>query len=474
MKEINLLINIKSRWEKYLTKKEVMKIFQACNIDVQEILEIKSRQIINNKEYTAKVHVKTRSDDNRIDDNIVLISFRLGPPTWDQFIRTTYRSGSNAGIRIIIHEGNASYIGELVGNNNLCGLKTYLIEAKGLIQRIFEGKAQQIDYSYENGPIVNENPPEPLLSIRQVQESEFWTCYYLPAWGESSDKPMGLYGNREEWAKLYRDLSLPVIWNDDGLHINLTGDPDSELIKMIWKNKLGEVTIVTHWQIGQTINSFYHGKYGTNELGRISEATGIGRDTLAKACKFAKQYSKENVEMLLRGNFVMSWYQIAQHLTIEPQKVIETYRQSPDPKQFYNGIIKLKSPSEVRGKSKPPKTVEVKDAEKPIIVATEIMSDESVIAEYDEPHELAKHYEAYEKELEMLKLENERLEKEILSRDVKVRELEKALSDVQREKERYENSYYDYMHKMDKVRAGLENNTPVRAIMEWIDQGDDE
>ena len=82
---------------------------------------------------------------------------------------------------------------------------------------------------------------EPLPSIRQVQESEFWTCYYLPAWGEASDKPIGLHGNRQEWAKIYRDLSLPVIWNDDGLHINLTGDPDSELIKMIWENKLGEL-----------------------------------------------------------------------------------------------------------------------------------------------------------------------------------------------------------------------------------------
>ena len=244
--------------------------------------------------------------------------------------------------------------------------------------------------------------------------------------------------------------------------------------------KLGKVTIVMHWQIGQTINSFYQGKYGTNELGKISEATGIGRDTLAKACKFAKQYSKEHVEMLLKGSFVMSWYQIAQHLTVEPQKVIETYQQSPDSKQFYNGIIKLKSPSEGRGKSKPPRIVEVKDVEKLIMAFPESTPEESVLAEYDEPDEvvdpdeLAKQYEAYEKELEMLKLENERLKKEILSRDVRIKGLEKALSDVQQEKERYENSYYDYMHKLDKIRADLENNTPVMAIMEWIDQGDDE
>jgi hypothetical protein len=235
------LLHLKSQWDKYHTKKEVKKIIQACNIDVKEISEIKSMQIINNKEFTVKVHLKTHDKQDGIKDDIALISFRLGPPTLEQFIRMTYRSGSNAEIRIIIHEGNDSCIGEYVGNNNNCGFKTYMIEAKGLIQCIFEGKASQITYNYEKGPISSDRPAEQLPSIRQVQESEFWTCYYLPAWGESSDKPMGLHGNGDEWAKVYKDLSLPVIWNDDGLHLNITGDPDSELIKLIWKNKLGAI-----------------------------------------------------------------------------------------------------------------------------------------------------------------------------------------------------------------------------------------
>ncbi|MFO7666927.1 MAG: hypothetical protein R6V76_09940 [Desulfobacterales bacterium] len=232
----NLLLHLKSQWEKYLTKKEIKKILQSCNIDVQEISEIKSRQIINNKELAVKVHVKTGNKDD-----IALISFRLGPATWEQFIRTTYRSGSNIGIRIIIHEGTVSYIGGLIDNNNNCGLNTYLIEANGLIQRIFEGKAYQVTYNFEKGPVLNDRPAEPLPSLRKVQESEFWTCYYLPAWNETSDKPMGLNGNGDEWSKVYKDLSLPVIWNDNGLYLNISGDPDSELIKLIWENKLGAI-----------------------------------------------------------------------------------------------------------------------------------------------------------------------------------------------------------------------------------------
>ena len=136
----NQLSHLKSQWEKYLTPKEAMKIFQACNIDFHETMEIKSRQIVNNKEFTAKINAKIRSDKGEIEDSNVSINFRLGPPTWDQFIRTTYRSGSNIGIRIIIYEGDVSCIDELVDNNNAGGLKTYLIEANGLTQRISEGK----------------------------------------------------------------------------------------------------------------------------------------------------------------------------------------------------------------------------------------------------------------------------------------------------------------------------------------------
>jgi hypothetical protein len=280
------------------------------------------------------------------------------------------------------------------------------------------------------------------------------------------------------------EQKLQVIQIEPDIKPQNNYQPATEAAMMDYINrlnvKLGEVTIVTHWQIGKTINSFYQGKYGTNELGKISEATGIGRDTLAKACKFAKQYSKEHVEMLLKGNFVMSWTQIAPHLTVEPQKVIETYQMSTDLKQFYLGIIKLKSPSEARGKSKPAKVVETNPIGQPIIEDAEILPDETVNAEYSEPEqvtdkdELAKHHEEFEKELDKLKLENEQLKKEVLSRDARVGELEKELKGVQREKERYENSYYVYMHKMDKIRSGLENNTPVRAILEWIENGDDE
>ncbi|HET6460515.1 MAG TPA: hypothetical protein VFG29_06985 [Syntrophales bacterium] len=83
----NPLVQLKSRWEKFLTKKEVTNIIQAGRINVQRISEIKSGNIINGKEYTTKVHAKIRNNDGVIEDSNVIISFRLGPPTWEQFIR---------------------------------------------------------------------------------------------------------------------------------------------------------------------------------------------------------------------------------------------------------------------------------------------------------------------------------------------------------------------------------------------------
>lgn len=310
-----------------------------------------------------------------------------------------------------------------------------------------------------------------------------------PASGMRSEYDILVGNKKEEFPDIaqkellpVQELQVKIIEPDIKPQNNYQPATEAAMIEYINRLniKLGEVTIVTHWQIGKTINSFYQGKYGTNEQGKISEATGIGRDTLAKACKFAKQYSKEHLEMLLTGNFVMSWYQIAQHLTVEPQKVIETYQVSTDLKQFYINIINSKNPSEKRGKSKPPIIIKSEDAGMPSIILSEFVPDETVIAEYSEPEqvtdpdELAKHHEEYEKELDMLKLENEQLKKEILSRDARVSELEKELSDVQREKERYENSYYAYMHKMEKIRAGLENNTPAKAILEWMENGDEE
>ena len=114
--------------------------------------------------------------------------------------------------------------------------------------------------------------------------------------------------------------------------------------------RLNLSTVVTYWGMGRKINAFYKGKYGANELQRISDGTEVGKDTLAKACKFARKYTEEQLKVLIKGDFHLSWSQIALNLTVEPGKLIDVYQAVHSPAEFYNGIIKLKDPGELRGK----------------------------------------------------------------------------------------------------------------------------
>lgn len=114
--------------------------------------------------------------------------------------------------------------------------------------------------------------------------------------------------------------------------------------------RLAISTVQCYWVIGKSILSFYQGKYGTGELRKISEATGIGRDTLTKACKFARQYTEEQVKHILKGKFVLSWFELAQSLTVAPQNLITVYQASSSPGEFHNAIIKLKPPAPKKGK----------------------------------------------------------------------------------------------------------------------------
>ena len=280
------------------------------------------------------------------------------------------------------------------------------------------------------------------------------------------------------------ESSLPVPLIQIPEIINSNYQPDSEEALIDYTRLLhrrSEVnSIITYWEIGRCINSFYQGKYGSNELDKISKETGIGRDNLNKILKFAKQYNQKQLKTLIKGNFNLSWNGIVQNLTIEPEKLIEVYEASSNISEFHKAIMKCKNPTEKRGKSKLPGSHEEKEtaAEKQIQVTSETIPDEPVPAEYNKPaddigpDEPAQHYEAYEKELDTLKLKNKRLEEELLSRDKKIKEFEQNLANANKERERYEDLYYVYMDKLDKVRKQLENNTPARAILEWIEQGE--
>lgn len=242
-------------------------------------------------------------------------------------------------------------------------------------------------------------------------------------------------------------------------------ESEEELVGYI-KNltmRLQVSTIAAYWKLGRSINFFYNGKYGTQELKNIAIATDIGEDTLAKACRFARQYSEEQLRILLTGKFSVSWFRITQNLTIEPAQLIEAYKSSSSTEQFYNFIIKLKNPAEKRGKAKQvtgatvamstsPPVIEVEDNE----ATSEVEISAVAIARSDN-------------ELEKFRAENEQLRKELSNRDDRIKGLEQQLVSI---RDIYEDQVSEMLILKDKYNSVIEmieQNTPATYILQAIE-----
>ena len=143
--------------------------------------------------------------------------------------------------------------------------------------------------------------------------------YTLPSKKLTYDEVKGDVSNTD---KPVTESTIPQVGvneqNDTKGIIDNNYQPDSEEALIAYATGIHKsvqtISIGGYWAIGRTINFFYKGKYGTKELEKISKATGIGRDTLNKMCKFAKQYSTDQVQSLLSGAFPLYWLQISQNL----------------------------------------------------------------------------------------------------------------------------------------------------------------
>jgi hypothetical protein len=102
----------------------------------------------------------------------VIIDFRLGDPTWEQFIDVTYNENHCDCSRCVIvydnhyevpnasaHTENDITIFDLVRNNNKCGLNTFLIKADGIAKRFLSGGHKKIEYEIQGTPAEGADAP---------------------------------------------------------------------------------------------------------------------------------------------------------------------------------------------------------------------------------------------------------------------------------------------------------------------------
>ena len=297
------------------------------------------------------------------------------------------------------------------------------------------------------------------------------------------------------------EASLPTIKLPEILDSNYQPETEEALIDYVvsQNNKLEVATILVKWEIGRSIKSFYQGKYGAHQLGKIAVATGIGRDNLNKMIKFAEQYTLEQLKTLIEGKFALSWNGISQNLTVKPEKLIEVYEKAGNVSEFHNGIMKLKSPDETRGKSRPPKIVEAPEmdiekpdksnvvstkitvamisedvAEKPIITAPEIIQDEPPLpvgnhdgqkADIDQTKQ---DYEQCLEDLEYYKDQNKGLWRDLENTKQKFSELYRTIDEHLRTIEKRDILIRKYRERFNRLRYAIEDGCSADEIIELL------
>jgi hypothetical protein len=262
-------------------------------------------------------------------------------------------------------------------------------------------------------------------------------------------------------------------------------------------NRLEVGTIFIKWEIGRSIKSFYQGKYGARELDKIVEATGIRKDSLNKMIKFAGQYTLEQLKSLVKGNFAVSWNGIAQNLAIGAETLIKVYEKAGNVNEFNRELIKSKDPGETRGKSKFP-SLEAKamDVEMPdqsdaasteitvtmipekviensVIAAPEIISDESIPAEYNRGKKVSddqidQNYDKYSKELESLRLENQQLKEENAKAKRKIDGLSSIIDKYCIVLDERDQTIEAYRERFKRLRYAIEDGYSASDIMELL------
>ena len=97
-----------------------------------------------------------------------------------------------------------------------------------------------------------------------------------------------------------------------------------------------------YYRIGRFINTYFQSGCPGDILKIIKERTGVGFNSLQKSCQFARKYNQATYDMLIRGPFVLTWFEIAQNLTVEPHLLVEIYRNSRNRHDFDKKIREIK------------------------------------------------------------------------------------------------------------------------------------
>lgn len=229
----------------FLSKNELMAILTELNISGYKFAGFVSRKKFKPNRF-RQIFKLCHLESGEIFKGIIY-SIADGP-TWEQFKDVTYESGKDCQVRIILYDeefaadgaGNNEYtLGALVQNNNKCGIATYLIRSKRLLnsekKRLFR-------------LLLKESPgtdfgitPSQVPSKREIEEAEFWGPIYIEALGiEMDDFDTTFLGDRSCY-DLGRNLETIPDWTDEGFFLKIVAKDDNAELLWLWENKRDEL-----------------------------------------------------------------------------------------------------------------------------------------------------------------------------------------------------------------------------------------
>jgi len=116
----------------------------------------------------------------------------------------------------------------------------------------------------------------------------------------------------------------------------------NDMVSKLW-NHSQRTTLVISYLIGTLIKKGREKwTYGEKDMEKLAKSLGIGSSNLYKACKFAEQYSDDQIRQLINGKFVMSWRNIAQNQTVPSDDLLKIYGEAESSGQFCNAVTKFK------------------------------------------------------------------------------------------------------------------------------------
>ena len=133
---------------------------------------------------------------------------------------------------------------------------------------------------------------------------------------------------------------------ESAVEFNLNFKPETEdqfveFVKWL-KSREHQSIIKLHWILGKNIEEAGEAVYGQNTAGRIAAEVGISKSTVHKSRRFARDYSPEQVALLLNGQFSLSWRDITQNQSVPTEDFLRAFRDSSNPEQFRNAVTQLR------------------------------------------------------------------------------------------------------------------------------------